>query len=142
MEANDADWAQLIDDALALRKNGNSDGAIELWQDLTGPLGSIIGEGGFSALYTRSVYLTHAAFDWFAPGHASDTPDLRLMNLKLALESGNAAETSGASQMLLLKFIASLASLIGTSLTLRIVSSAWQIDAADLAQSPKEFPND
>jgi hypothetical protein len=141
MEASENDWLQLVDSALALRKDEGIDGVVALWKDLAHQLISIIGEGGFLALYARSIYLTHTAFGWFAPARGSNGSDV-LLNLKAALETGSAAEAGAANHMLLLKFITSLASLIGTSLTLRIASSAWRIDAAALNTSHKEFPHD
>jgi hypothetical protein len=142
MDASDADWSQLIDHVMASRQHDGAGAAITLWKSLADQLLPLIGDGGFSALYTRSIYLTQLAFNWFTPGSESDSIDILLSDLTIFLELRSHAEVSQASHMLLLKFITSLASLIGTSLTLLILRSAWRIDAAGFAQAPKELPHD
>ncbi len=121
MEAGDARWAQRIDDAMA-----RSD-ALEgvLWQKLAGQLIAIIGEGGFSSLYLRSLYLARATFHFLPCGNACDNSDAMLAQLTLCLQARDALEARAACRLLLLNFITILASLIGSSLMTGIIDAAW-----------------
>ncbi len=124
MDAGDARWVQLIDDAMA-----RSDAAyVTLWQRLAEQLIPIIGEGGFSSLYLRSLHLARATFHFLPSSNAcdtSDTSEAMLAQLKLCLQARDALEARAACRLLLLKFITILASLIGTSLMTGIIDAAW-----------------
>lgn len=140
METGDARWAQLIDAAI-VRNNGDlADGG--LWQKLCDQLLPIIGEGGFSSLYARSLYLAHGVFDWLPADGASDTSEFRFAQVQSCLRGRDAYEASQASRMLLLKFITILASLIGSSLMNGILLSAWGDDAGAKPAIHKEPSND
>jgi hypothetical protein len=127
MEASDARWAQLIDDAMACSDTAGD----ALWQKLADQLIPIIGEGGFSSLYVRSVYLTRASFDYLPYCGASDASEAMLAQLTLCLQGRDALEARAVSRLLLLKFITILASLIGISLMTGIIHSAWDCGTCD-----------
>jgi hypothetical protein len=104
-----------------------------LWQRLCVELVPIIGDGGFASLYARSVNLAGAKFPWILntetrqPLHASFSEFIASLNNREATEAGEAIIT------LLIVFTDILATLIGLSLTTRILCSAWGDDAFDLS---------
>lgn len=110
---------------------------INLWERLASELISIIGEGGFQSLYSRSVHLTNVTFPWLVLRHPLQQTDSRFTGLKMSLEGRDIKEASEASITLLITFIDILAMLIGEQLTTSILCSAWDDDAFDIAL--KEF---
>ncbi|MES2534823.1 MAG: hypothetical protein V4632_03025 [Pseudomonadota bacterium] len=106
---------------------------IDLLERLAAELISIIGDGGFQSLYSRSVHLTSASFPWMLKNHPSQQPDARFAGLQAALEERNFTEAGEASIALLTTFIDILALLIGELLTTSILRSAWGDDVSDIA---------
>lgn len=116
------------------------DAAINLWEQITSQIISIIGEGGFTSLYARSLFLTQSTFPWLAADSAPPRTDHRFAPLKKSLEAQNPLQASEANNLLLITFTDILASLIGESLTTHILRSAWGNDALD--RTGKEFNNE
>lgn len=106
---------------------------IILWERLASELISIIGEGGFQSLYSRSVHLTRAKFPWMVLSHPWQRTDSRFPDLRISFEGREFTEVSEASIALLITFIDILAVLIGELLTTSILSSAWGDDVLDIA---------
>lgn len=142
MATDDARRQQLIQSAMANRIGEVPEIALQLWQPLSSQLISIIGEGGFSSLYDRSLYLTRAAFPWLAAGKPLHSIDSRFSELKVSLAKSGTTEASKASHMLILKFTDILASLIGEPLTIDILGSAWGNHASEVDIAGKEFPHE
>jgi hypothetical protein len=113
------------------------DGTVDLWERLAFVLVSIIGEGGFQSLYSRSVHLANAKFPWLQPSLPSQPADSRFSSLKASLEGQDSTVASEASVALLITFIDILTLLIGEQLTTSILRSAWGDDAVAMAE--KEF---
>ena len=118
------------------RRDATVDVTIDLWQRLASELISIIGEGGFESLFSRSVQLTSATYPWMAPVHARARTESQFPDLKASLSGREFTEASEASISLLVTFCDVLAVLIGDTLTNTILSSAWGDDA--LGVSDKE----
>lgn len=133
---------QLIQSAMANSIGEVPDVAIQLWQLLSSQLISIIGEGGFNALYDRSLYLTRAAFPWLAAGAPSHPVESRFSELKASLAGPPTSEASKASHLLILTFTNILASLIGERLTIDILGFAWGDHASESDIAGKEFPHE
>lgn len=106
---------------------------LHLWERLAFELVSIIGEGGFQSLYSRSVHLAGVAFPWLAPTHSTQLTESRFTGLIMSLEGRDSAEAGEASIALLITFIDILAMLIGDLLTAGILRAAWSDDALDTA---------
>lgn len=106
---------------------------VNLWERLASELISIIGEGGFQSLYSRSVHLTSVTFPWIMLSHSSRPADSGFAELKICYGGRHITEASEASITLLITFIDILALLIGELLTTRILRSAWGDDALDIA---------
>ncbi len=107
-----------------------AEASMNMWREIAFQLGPIIGEGGVGSLYARSLHLTSARFPWLAAvqtglkGRAQQT-DWPFMDLRASLESHTPAEIGAASSAHLVAFIELLASLIGDSLTARLLRSLW-----------------
>jgi hypothetical protein len=151
---------QLIQRAMGRSTGAVMDDAIGLLQRLALELISLIGEGGFNALFARSLYITHGAFPWlapressryltddamptwFAPGDVHHTADSCFAELKINFEGQSAAVAGKASLMLLLTLTNILADLIGEHLTISVLQSAWNDDASDQDHANKESANE
>ena len=107
--------------------------SVHLWERLAIELISIIGEGGFQSLYSRSIHLASATYPWLAPSRIPQQTKSRFEGLKISLEGQDPAKASEASITLLTTFVDILAVLIGELLTTSILRSAWGDDALDSA---------
>lgn len=125
METNDLLRHQLISRLLAPQTENVADSAIDLWEQMATQIISIVGEGGFSSLYVRSVFLTQSTFPWLAVSSLPPNANHRFAELKMSFEGQAPALVSQANRLLLITFTDILASLIGEQLTTRILRSAW-----------------
>lgn len=110
------------------RADAVPDVAVEVWELLSIKLAAIVGDGGFQSLYARSIHLTRASFPWLAEDDTSHPSNSRFAALKVSLEGHESAEASTANIALLVIFVETLTVLIGDSLTMRILHSAWGDD--------------
>lgn len=127
----------MIQRAVTQRPDALLEVTVSLWERLASELISIIGEGGFQSLYSRSVHVSSASFPWLVLSHPWQRTDARFADLKISFEGRDFTEASEASITLLITFIDILALLIGELLTTSILQSAWGDDALDTAV--KEF---
>ena len=102
--------------------------AVRLWEQVAAQIISIIGEGGFDSLYARSVFLVQSTYPWLAASSVLPQKDHRFTPLKTSFEGQSPALTLEANSLLLITFTDILASLVGESLTVRILDSAWDHD--------------
>ena len=122
---------EAIRTVLAQRAGGLSDaGRIaratsDTWSRMADQLVPVVGTLGVEALFKRSVQLTSAAFPWMTPpGEEADGASLpaRVTTLLAGREPDTAAQ---AGYSLLTTFTELLATLIGHSLTKRLLAPAW-----------------
>lgn len=125
MTASNVQRHQLIQRAMARSSGDMANVAVNLWQPLTSQLISIVGEGGFNALYARSLHLVSRQYPWLSSGTPADSGNPEFKALKSSLEKQDAADAFQASLAFLTLFTDALSSLIGESLTTRILTSAW-----------------
>lgn len=111
-----------------------------LWETLAREVSSLVGEGGFDALYARSVFLAQSGFPWLAADSSSPTSGRRFAPLKTSLGAQTPAQAGEANRLLLITFTDIVASLIGETLTTGILRSAWGDVAAD--KNGKELKNE
>ena len=133
MATIDAQRHQMIRRAVLQRPEAILDVTIDLWGRLASELVSIIGEGGFQSLYSRSIHLTSATFPWMERNLPSQKTDSRFAGLKMSLEGRDFTEAGEGSITLLITFIDILTMLIGELLTTSILRSAWGDDALNIA---------
>lgn len=122
MTTSDVQRQQKIDDLL-MQQCETAEAAVFLWERIAVEIISLVGEGGFNALYTRSIFLCQSAFPWLAPGVWPAQPEYRFAELKASLEAQAPEQANAANRLLLITFIDILATLIGEKLTEHILSS-------------------
>lgn len=116
---------QIIESFTASQPEKAADAAIVLWEQLATQIIAIIGVGGFSSLYTRSLFLTQPRFPWLVRGAPTQLVDERFVQLKKNLDSQPPGAAIAANNHLLRTFTDILADLIGEELTSSILRSAW-----------------
>ena len=98
---------------------------VSTWQDIDAALGPVIGKGGVAALYGRSLYLSASSHPWLGGLHAGDGSPMDLAALQSILAQQDAAAATAAGLAVLQTFHGLLASLVGPSLTERLLRSVW-----------------
>jgi hypothetical protein len=96
-----------------------------VWHDVETALQPIIGQRGLAALYARSLHLAAARHAWLLPDRHAIAPDIDLENLKTVLAQQGASSAVDAGNNFLQTFHGLLTTLIGASLTERLLRSAW-----------------
>lgn len=96
-----------------------------IWQELDSALGPILGRRGVAALYKRSLYLTGQARPGLAGLHEGVLAAMDLAALKAAFARESAAGAASGGGELLQTFYGLLTSLVGPSLTERLLRSVW-----------------
>jgi hypothetical protein len=100
-----------------------ADATVRALEALFAELAVLIGNDAVRALYLRAVHLSSLLFDRSA--QANQSLDALLAELRQNLTNHQPADARRAAQALLESLVALLVSLIGQSLTLRLVTSAW-----------------
>lgn len=93
--------------------------------DLDAALSPIIGPRGVTALWQRSLHLTSAVHPWLAAGQPGGLTALDPSLLATAIVQRGDGDAAAAVNALLLAFHELLASLIGLSLTERLLRTVW-----------------
>lgn len=94
---------------------------IGLWNEIDDALTPIIGTRGVVALYQRSLHLSMASHPWLAVKTNGGGP----VNLQTLLAQQSAADAAAGGSTFLHTFHSLLTSLIGASLTERLLRAAW-----------------
>lgn len=134
---------EAIRDALMCRAgngpdaNAIAEATIEIWHQVADQLIPVIGAGGFDVLFNRSLHLTCTAFPWLTIlGDKRDRTAL-LANIKARLAGGETNHAIEASYTLLVTFTELLSTLIGESLTQRLLNPVWALPSPTSAQETK-----
>lgn len=98
---------------------------LDAWQEVAARLAPVIGARGVDVLFGRALYLTSATFPWLAMTGEYGDGAARLASFRARLETHEAAVAAEAGYVLLATFTELLATLIGTSLTERLLSPVW-----------------
>jgi hypothetical protein len=102
-----------------------ADAIVATWQKIDVAVSPIIGQRGVAALYKRSLYLTGQAHPWLAGMHENVQADMDLEALKSALVQQGSTNAAAAGGALLQTFHKLLTTLVGSSLTERLLRSVW-----------------
>ncbi|MDD4963503.1 MAG: hypothetical protein PHI11_06245 [Gallionella sp.] len=136
----------IINHQMAKPAENVADTAIVLWEAVATQIISIVGEGGFNSLYTRSVFLVQPTYAWLEDELPADE---RFVALKRCAAQQTPAQVCAANSLLLITFTDILATLIGELLTTQILRSAWGLPASDqtdgidlLTAHPKELKHE
>ena len=99
--------------------------ALATWREIDAALAPIVGPRGVAALYLRSLHLSRATHPWLAGASAGlhDAHDLAALEAVLARQDSASAATG--SNALLQTFHDLLATLVGASLTERLLRCVW-----------------
>ena len=115
-----------------------ADAMISIWHEIDGALRPIIGPGGMAALYKRSVYLTLSKYPWLAGAHEGVHSSMDLSTLKAVLSRQTSADAAGCCDALLHTFHQLLTSLVGSSLTERLLRAVWATSFSGAPQDSLE----
>jgi len=117
--------------------NAIAEATLSTWLQVEIRLKPVIGERGINVLLGRTLHLTSAVFPW--PDFAGNQEDSAavLAYVKTCLAESQTAIATEASYTLLTNFVELLATLIGESLTERLLSPVW---VPPLPGSEKERP--
>ena len=96
---------------------------ISVWRDIDAALAPIIGHRGVGALFGRTLHLIRNDYPWLTASHESIADPIDFAALHSTLSQQSSANIVAANGALLLKFLEQLASLIGESLTERLLST-------------------
>lgn len=101
-----------------------ADAVISLWDQVESALAPIIGQRGVAALYQRSLYLTAQSYPWL---ELQEDPQatMDLASLKATIAQQGSADAAAGGVAVLQTFHTLLASLIGASLTARLLDAVW-----------------
>jgi hypothetical protein len=105
-----------------------ADALVSTLQKIDAALSPIIGQGGVAALYRRSLYVTGQAHPWLAGTHEGIHTAVDLSALKSQLVQQTSVKAAAGGDALLQTFYKLLASLVGPSLTERLLRSVWAND--------------
>jgi hypothetical protein len=102
-----------------------AEATLSIWHQMAARLEPVIGAQGVDVLFRRSLHLTISDFPTLAISGDQGGSAALLASLKANLESLNTDVTSEASYTLLATFTELLITLIGESLTVRLLDSIW-----------------
>ena len=122
---------QMFEAALARQPEAVVTATIGLWRQLAPELSLIIGEGGFKALYARSLRLASVQFSWLKHEGAALSSADPFEPLRQRLETRDLQQATDASIALFIIFFDTLASLIGEGLTTHLLQEGWSPSPAE-----------
>ena len=127
----DSPQARRIAAVLARRPGGPAnaaqvaDATVAVWREVDAALNSVIGLRGVAALYRRSLFLQRCDYPWLASAVSGPDTAMDLAALKAALAQQDSAVAAAAGGATLQTFHELLISLVGPSLTERLLRSVW-----------------
>lgn len=102
-----------------------AEAAAATWRRVNLQLAPVIGERGIAVLFSRALHQTSAVYPWLVDGVDREGSADPLPHLTACLARQQAAAAAQASATLLLSFAESLSTLIGASLTARLLAPVW-----------------
>ena len=106
---------------------------VSIWEEIDDALTPIVGAQGLVALYRRTVHLSTAQYPWLAGRDEGVLTDTDPTVLKRVLAQRSSADAAAAGNAFLNIFHELLASLIGPSLTARLLRSVWEPSSSGAA---------
>ncbi len=104
-----------------------TEAALSTWQQLAARIEPVIGARGVDALFDRSLHLTSKTFPWLAVTADHGNSTASLASLWGSFETREPTVATEASVALLGTFTELLVSLIGESLTERLLGLVWML---------------
>ena len=115
-----------------------ADAACELWHGIDVSLSPIIGRQGVAALLKRSLHLTRTAYPALAAAASADIRPGDFRALRAVLAGQARAEAAALNAALLGTFYDLLSSLIGATLTERLLDPVWASPSSDAPAQDSE----
>ena len=122
-----------IERRLAPRQGGDSgtgavtDVSLRVWREVADTLAPMIWVGGVEAIFKRSLQLTTPSWPWLAPAGAPAEDEDPLASCQARLKVRSPAEAAEANVILLVSFTDLLVTMIGASLTDRLLGQIWAL---------------
>lgn len=107
--------------------------AVAEWRGIDAALSPIIGQRAVAALYNRSLHLIRADYPWLRTQYDDELESREFTALKTALSQQPPSTAVAAHVALLKTFNDLLTSLIGASLTERLLQPVWDNHSSGLA---------
>jgi hypothetical protein len=123
----DGQACERIADAFVDKLAGSSDSdpigpvLVRIWVDIESALGPILGKRGVEALYNRSLQLSSSAHEWLPGVQPGALAEMDFEALETAFANEGTKEGIAAAAGILRSFCGLLASLVGASLTERLL---------------------
>jgi hypothetical protein len=111
--------------------NAVADAIVSLCSEIDGALAPVVGPHGVAALYKRTLFLTGQAHPGLAGLHESVDSLMDVSDLRARLETLSTEQATVVGVALLQTFQELLESLVGSSLTERLLSSLWDRPLSD-----------
>jgi hypothetical protein len=105
--------------------NAFAEATLGAWQDVAVRLSPVIGAGGVDALFRRALYLASATYSWMAIAEDDGNSAGLLAAFKRHLAARETTVAAEAGCILLVTFTELLETLIGKSLTERLLNPVW-----------------
>jgi hypothetical protein len=102
-----------------------ADAVVSIWQTIDAALRPILGQQGVATLYKRSLFLVGPTHAWLAVAHEGIEAAMDLAALRSVLARQDSTVAAAGGGDLLQTFYELLASLIGPSLTERLLHPVW-----------------
>lgn len=102
-----------------------ADTMVWAWKDINAVLTPLVGQGGVAALYNRSLHLTAKVHPWLAVPPDGINSAIDLDAIHTLLSGRSLADATAGGKAFLGTFHELLASLIGLSLTERLLFPVW-----------------
>ncbi len=102
-----------------------AEAALGAWQQVAGRLDPVIGTRGVAVLFGRALHLTRKRFAWLVVAWDPADSGAALTHLKACFAARETEDAAQAGCALLATFTELLASLIGESLTERLLGPVW-----------------
>jgi len=99
--------------------------ALRVYDTLAGQLALLIGDGGVRALTARSLHLVQRDFPWLAEAQEPVPSEGPFAQVAFCLERQEPAVATEAAAAALATLSGLLATLIGETLTMRVLRAAW-----------------
>ncbi len=103
-----------------------AEAVVATWRQIDTALAPIIGPGSVTVLFMRSIHLIEPAHPWLAGMHSGMQTKVDLEALRTTLVQRDSETAAAAAGALLQTFYELLASLVGPSLTERLLHSVWE----------------
>ena len=99
-----------------------ADATVFVWERVALQLAPVIGSEGVRALYARSLHLVRSQFPWLSQADQTMRTDSPFANLKPGFSGRNGDDAIAAAIGMFVTFTTVLTTLIGTSLTSRLLA--------------------